>query len=190
MTPGKLPGIPVAFYNRLHFATAAQQQKESRSHCWRSVGGRWAVKFSRQYRPHYIKNGGLFNDYVSFSVPCPVFRVVPDRHCGLLVQRQPVREVGRLKPVEQAPYLRKDVSAVLIDDVAFELECGIALVSAISDGMDGDRFSREVYAQALYAAVEYLQRSHQHLKDQIYTSTPAGSPERTLPQNDPKGVPV
>lgn len=45
MTPGKLPGIPVAFYNRLHFATAAQQQKESRSHCWRSVGGRWAVKF-------------------------------------------------------------------------------------------------------------------------------------------------
>lgn len=45
MTPGKLPGIPVAFYNRLHFATAAQQRKESRSHCWRSVGGRWAVKF-------------------------------------------------------------------------------------------------------------------------------------------------
>nr|DAE60406.1 MAG TPA: hypothetical protein [Bacteriophage sp.] len=30
MTPGNLPGIPVAFYNRLHFATAAQQQKESR----------------------------------------------------------------------------------------------------------------------------------------------------------------
>lgn len=81
-----------------------------------------------------------------------------------------------MKPVEQAPYLRKDVSAVLIDDVAFELECGIALVSAISDGMDGDRFSREVYAQALYAAVEYLQRSHQHLKDQIYTSTPDRSP--------------
>lgn len=158
------------------------KNKESRSHCWRSVGGRWAVKFSRQYRPHYIKNGGLFNDYVSFSVPCPVFCVVPDRHCRLLVQRQPVREVGRLKPVEQALYLRKDVSAVLIDDVASELECGIALVSAISDGIDGDRFSREVYAQALYAAVEYLQRSHQHLKDQIYTSTP--------PQNDPKGVPV
>ena len=87
-----------------------------------------------------------------------------------------------MKPVEQALYLRKDVSAVLIDDVASELECGIALVSAISDGIDGDRFSREVYAQALYAAVEYLQRSHQHLKDQIYTSTP--------PQNDPKGVPV
>lgn len=43
-------------------------------------------------------------------------------------------------------------------------------------------------AEALYAAVEYLQRSHQHLKDQIYTSTPAGSPESTLPQNDPKGV--
>lgn len=95
-----------------------------------------------------------------------------------------------MKPVEQAPYLRKDVSAVLIDDVAFELECGIALVSAISDGIVGDRFSREVYAEALYAAVEYLQRSHQHLKDQIYTSTPAGSPESTLPQNDPKGVPV
>lgn len=190
MTPGKLPGIPVAFYNRLHFATAAQQQKESRSHCWRSVGGRWAVKFSRQYRPNYIKNGGLFNDYVSFSVPCPVFRVVSDRHRWLLVQRQPVREVGRLKPVEQAPYLRKDVSAVLIDDVAFELECGIALVSVISDGIVGDRFSREVYAQALYAAVEYLQCSHQHLKDQIYTSTPAGSPERILPQNDPKAAPV
>ena len=44
------------------------------------------------------------------------------------------------------------------------------------------------HAEALYAAVEYLQRSHQHLKDQIYTSTPAGSPESTLPQNDPKGV--
>ena len=95
-----------------------------------------------------------------------------------------------MKPVEQAIYLRKDVSAVLIDDVAFELECGIALVIAIRDGIAGDCFSREVYSQALYAAVEYLQRSHQHLKDQIYTSTPAGSPERTLPQNDPKGVPV
>ena len=93
-----------------------------------------------------------------------------------------------MKPEEQAPYLRKDVSAVLIDEVAFELECGISLVSAISDGVVGDRFSREVYAQALCAAVEYLQRSHQHLKDQIYTSTPAGSPESTLPQNDHKGV--
>ena len=46
------------------------------------------------------------------------------------------------------------------------------------------------HAQALCAAVEYLQRSHQHLKDQIYTSTPAGSPESTQPQNDPQGVPV
>lgn len=84
MTPGKLPGIPVAFYNRLHFATAAQQQKESRSHCWRSVGGRWAVKFSRQYHPHYNKNGGFYNDYVSIPVCCPVFCVVPDRCCGVL----------------------------------------------------------------------------------------------------------
>ena len=189
MTPGKLPGIPVAFCNRLHFTAGAQKQRKPLTllaQRGRQMGG----KVSRQYRPHYNKNGGFFNDYVSFSVYRAVFRVVPDWHRWLLVQRQLVRKVGRLKPVEQALYLRKDVSAVLIDDVAFELECGIALVSAIRDGIAGDCFSREVYAQALYAAVEYLQRSHQHLKDQIYTSTPAGSPERTLPQNDPKGVPV
>ena len=54
MTPANCRGY------QLHFTTGCILQlllnnKESRSHCWRSVGGRWAVKFSRQYRPHYIK---------------------------------------------------------------------------------------------------------------------------------------
>lgn len=92
--------------------------------------------------------------------------------------------------MEQAPYLRKNVSAVLLDDAAFEIECGIALVGAISDGIENGHFSRDVYSEALYAAVKYLQNAHQHLKDQIYTNAPAGSPESPLPQNDPQRVPV
>ena len=43
--------------------------------------------------------------------------------------------------MEQAPYLRKDVSAVLIDDVEFEIECGIGLVSGISVRIVGGSFS-------------------------------------------------
>ena len=60
--PGKLPGMT--------------DKKESRSHCWRSVGGRWAVKFSRQYRPHYIKNGGFYNAWL---------------YCISIIYRGPVR---------------------------------------------------------------------------------------------------
>lgn len=44
-----------------------------------------------QYRPQFNKTGGFCNDYVSLylcgTLPC----VVPDRRCGLLVQRQPLR---------------------------------------------------------------------------------------------------
>lgn len=92
--------------------------------------------------------------------------------------------------MEQAPTLRKDISAVQMDDVAFEFECGIALVAIISDSIQSKRFSRDDYSNALNTAVECLYRAHKHLKDQIYTNTPAGSPESTLPQNDPQGVPV
>lgn len=86
--------------------------------------------------------------------------------------------------------MRKDISAVQMDDVAFEFECGIALVAIISDSIQSKRFSRDDYSNALNTAVECLYRAHKHLKDQIYTNTPAGSPESTLPQNDPQGVPV
>ena len=45
MTPGKLPGIPVAFYNRLHFTTGCILQlllnnKKKAAH---TVGAAWAA---------------------------------------------------------------------------------------------------------------------------------------------------
>ena len=73
MTPGKLPGIPVAFYNRLHFATAAQQQKESRSHCWRSVGGKRAVKFPDNTAPIITKMEDFSMTMYHFQCLAPFF---------------------------------------------------------------------------------------------------------------------
>lgn len=75
--------------------------------------------------------------------------------------------------MEQSLYLRKDISAVALDDALFELERGIALVDILRDGLNSERFSREVYGYALFAAVEYLQHVHQHLKEQIYAGIPA-----------------
>ena len=69
---------PVAFCNCC--STTKRKPLTLLAQRGRQMGG----KVSRQYRPHYIKNGGLFNDHVSFSVPCAVFRMVPAGRCGVL----------------------------------------------------------------------------------------------------------
>ena len=59
MTPGKLPGMT--------------DKQESRSHCWRSVGGRWAVKFPDNTVPIISKMEDFSMTMYHFQCLAPFF---------------------------------------------------------------------------------------------------------------------